>query len=242
MSDQASPVRRRHFLVRLAGLGAAPLLPSAASAAAPAAPAAPSAASPPPPVGYQSLGLEEAALVEQLVNVMCPADSLTPSGVDCGLAVFIDRQLAGAFGQGAGRYLAGPWTPAPPQAGPQWPGTPEQHFKAGLRVISELSMQRHGQPFDLLAPAQAGQLLQEIQSGRADGHGFALGEWFNELLYPLFVQGCFADPVYGGNADKVFWRLIGYPGLPATHSRDIVAYRGKPYPGAARPAAIPDFS
>ncbi|HEY1150594.1 MAG TPA: gluconate 2-dehydrogenase subunit 3 family protein [Pseudoduganella sp.] len=239
MSDQASPARRRHFLVRLAGLGAAPLLPGAGRAVAADGP---SPATLPPPAGYQSLGLEEAALVEQLVNVMCPADSLTPSGVDCGLAVYIDRQLAGAFGQGAGRYLAGPWTPAPPQAGPQWPGTPEQHFKAGLRAVSELSLQRHGQPFDLLAPALAEQLLQEIQAGRADGVGFALGEWFNELLYPLFVQGCFADPVYGGNAGKVFWRLIGYPGLPATHSRDMVAYRGKPYPGAARPAAIPDFS
>ena len=45
-----------------------------------------------------------------------------------------------------------------------------------------------------------------------------------------------------GNRDKVFWRLIGYPGLPGVHSRDMVMYRGKPYPGAKTPKSIADFS
>jgi len=52
------------------------------------------------PAGYQSFSADEAAFVEALVNVLCPADHLTPSGVECGLATFIDRQLAGGYGQG----------------------------------------------------------------------------------------------------------------------------------------------
>jgi gluconate 2-dehydrogenase gamma chain len=43
-----------------------------------------------------------------MVNVMCPADALTPGGVDCGLAAYIDRQLAGGFGKGARLYMRGP--------------------------------------------------------------------------------------------------------------------------------------
>jgi gluconate 2-dehydrogenase gamma chain len=58
----------------------------------------------------------------------------------------------------------------------------------------------------------------------------------------LFGQACFADPIYGGNVNKVFWKLIGYPGLPGTHTIDIVQFRGKPFPGATDPKSIADFS
>ena len=89
-----------------------------------------------PPVGYLSFGPDEAALVEMLVDVLCPADGLTPRGVDCGLAYFIDRQLAGAFGKGERLYLRGPWRPGRPEDGYQLPLTPEQLFKAGLAAVA----------------------------------------------------------------------------------------------------------
>src|ERR1044071_1058772 len=92
---------RRIFLKQIAAssgaLAVAATQVVAARADPAAAPAAPNAAA---PAGYQSLGPGEAAFVEALVNVMCPADSLTPNGVDCGLATYIDRQLAGDFGRG----------------------------------------------------------------------------------------------------------------------------------------------
>jgi gluconate 2-dehydrogenase gamma chain len=94
-----------------------------ASAETPAPAAAPAA-------GYQSLGPDEAGFVEAFVNVMCPADTLTPNGVDCGLATFIDRQLAGGYGQGENLYMQGPWKKGKPQFGYQLPLTPAQFFKA----------------------------------------------------------------------------------------------------------------
>ena len=69
-----------------------------------------------------------------------------------------------------------------------------------------------------------------------------LASWFNELVYPLFEQACFADPIYGGNVGKVFWKAIGYPGLPAVHSQDMIDFRGKQFPGAADPKSIADFA
>ena len=74
-----------------------------------------------PAAGYQFLGPDEAAFVEAFVNVMCPADNLTPNGVDCGLAIFIDRQLAGGYGQGENLYMHGPWKRGKPQFGYQLP-------------------------------------------------------------------------------------------------------------------------
>jgi len=210
---------------------------TAAQAASPAA-----AATAAVPAGYQSLSLDEAAFVEALVNVMCPADHLTPNGVDCGLAVYIDRQLAGGFGQGERLYMHGPWKKGKPQFGYQLPLTPEQFFKVGVAAANAACKKQLNKNFDALTPADADAFLAQLASGKVTDPRVPLGSWFNELVYPLFEQACYADPIYGGNTDKVFWRMIGYPGLPATHQRDIVEFRGKPYPGAKDPKSIADFS
>ena len=85
--------------------------------------------------------------------------------------------------------------------------------------------------------------LTEVAAGRwDDAAGFPLGAWFNELFYPLFEQACFADPAYGGNRHKVFWKMIGYPGLPAVNGLNMIRYRGKPFPGAGTPQSMEDFA
>jgi len=224
---------------RVLGAAGAALIATSPASVVQAADAQPSAA---PFTGYQFLGSDEAAMVEALVNVMCPADQYTPSGVDCGLANYIDRQLAGAFGQGEGRYMRGPWQQGKPQLGYQLPLTPAQFFKAGLTAAGDACAKKYGKPFDQLSPADANAFLQDLQSGKYTDPRVPLASWFNDLVYPLFVQACFADPMYGGNNNKVFWKLVGYPGLPATHTLDMVQYRGKPYPGAKDPKSIADFS
>lgn len=249
MSDDTSAASgRRVFLKRaVTATGALPFTTGvaggiaatslAASAAPASAPAAATAA-----IGYVSLSQDEAAFVETLVNIMCPADDLTPSGVDCGLAVYIDRQLGGNFGRGWKRYARGPWIQGLPQQGWQLPLTPEQFFKAGVELANKACVAKHGKPFDQLAPNDASAFLDELAAGKVTDARLPMGAWFNELVYPLFTQACFADPIYGGNVGKVFWRMIGYPGLPATNSVNMVQYRGKPFPGAKDPKSIADFS
>jgi gluconate 2-dehydrogenase gamma chain len=242
---------RRDVLKTLATVASAPLSPNlagvtaataAATIAAAQAEPTPAATSTAPVAGYQSLGPDEAAFVEALVNVMCPADQFTPNGVDCGLATFIDRQLASGFGRGEHLYMHGPWRQGKPQLGYQLPLTPEQFFKAGIAAASAACRTRFGKDFDALSVVDADAFLQDLAKGQVTDARVPLAQWFNGLVYPLFTQACFADPIYGGNADKVFWRMIGYPGLPATHARDMVEFRGKPYPGAKDPKSIADFS
>ena len=213
---------------------AAPIIRRAGTVAAPSLPA--------PEAGYQSLGPDEVGFVEAMVNVMCPADSLTPSGVDCGLAIYIDRQLAGGFGKGERLYMRGPWKAGKPQQGYQLPLTPEQFFKAGVVAANEAAQRKFHRSFAELQPNEADAFLQDLAAGKIHDERLPLGSWFNELVYPLFVQACFSDPIYGGNVDKVFWRMIGYPGLPATHADDMLQFRGKPYPAAQDPKTIADFS
>ena len=251
MADEQGGLLRREVLRRIAtvtGATASAAVTGAPLAAVPAAAAegqasAPAgAASAPQAPGYQSLGPGEAAVVEALVDVMCPADHLTPSGTDCGLAVFIDRQLAGGFGHGERLYMRGPWRQGKPQFGYQLPLTPERFFKAGVAAFNDACRRAHGKNFDALPRGDADAFLAAVAGGKVTDPRVPLAEWFNDLVYPLFVEACFADPLYGGNRDKVFWQMVGYPGLPATHRRDMVEYRGKPYPGARDPKSIADFS
>jgi gluconate 2-dehydrogenase gamma chain len=235
-----SDLNRRDFL-RLSSLAAGAVVPPIAAASPLAGAALPPAAAE-GPVTYLALGPDEAFIVERLVDVMCPADDLTPSGTELGLAQFIDRQLAGAFGQGQGLYLRGPFRPGIPEDGYQRPLNPLDFFRHGLHGLDQACRRRRGGGFTDLDAGVADAVLTEVAAGGWDAEQTGLSEWFNDLLYPLFVQACFADPVYGGNRGKTFWRLVGYPGLPAVYSRDMITYRGRPHPAANDPKSIEDFS
>jgi gluconate 2-dehydrogenase gamma chain len=235
---------RRAFIAGAAG--AAALLPvHGTPLAAPAPESAPAAGSKTKltgPFGYTLLGPEEATFVEAMVNVMCPADALTPNGTDCGLSIYIDRQLAGDFGKGGRLYQQGPWLQGKPQQGYQLPLKPAEFFKAGVLTARNAAQARFGKSFDQLAPADADAFLSDLAAGKVTDERLSLADWFSQLVYPLFQQACYADPVYGGNRDKVFWKMIGYPGLPAFHAQNMVQFRGKPFPGAKTPKSILDFS
>ncbi len=238
---------RRAFLTKAAALGGAvPLASSIAALSAPAEAQAPAAAPSPPTaeplIGYTSFSLQEATFVEALVNHMCPADDLTPSGVDCGLAIYIDRQLSSEYGKGARMYMQGPWGNAKPQHGYRVPMTPEQFFKAGIAAADTACVKQYGKGFAESTADEKEAFLQNAAGNKLVDTAIPLAMWFNEIVYPLFAQACFSDPLYGGNVDKVFWKMIGYPGLPATHTRNIVEFRGKPFPGAKTPMSIVDFS
>jgi gluconate 2-dehydrogenase gamma chain len=251
-TDQRPSPDRREFL-KGAGVAAAASLPTiimsnnaeAASATIPTRAAQPSSEQPAPRLpaaGYQLLSLDEAAFTEALVDHMWPSDQLSPSGSELGIAIFIDRQLAGAFGQGDRLYLQGPFRKGKPQHGYQLPLTPAEYFRAGLRATTRACNKRFSRNFDRLAVEEREQFLQDLAAGKVTDGSLDLAAWFNGLVYPLFERGAFADPIYGGNRDKAVWRMIGYPGLPATYSQDVVRYRGKPHPRSADPQSIQDLS
>jgi gluconate 2-dehydrogenase gamma chain len=35
------------------------------------------------------------------------------------------------------------------------------------------------------------------------------------------MEGFFSDPIYGGNRDKIGWKLVGFPGVHASYANDI---------------------
>jgi len=245
-------LQRRRFLKVLGVTGGAAV--SAACATIPAEPAAPSvprpdttsaeaqvsAASNISQTSVQPalvLNPTEYAFVEAAVDTLIPADDLTPSGSACGVAVFIDRQLAGAFGSGARLYRSGPFLQGKPEHGYQLSLTPRELFTSVIAEINQWTQREHAVAFDALDESLRIQVLTQLEMGQS---GVAAGQTFFELLLTLSMEGFFADPLYGGNRDKVSWRMLGYPGLPATYHSDIAAYRGRRF--EREPQSILDFS
>jgi gluconate 2-dehydrogenase gamma chain len=229
---------RRDFL-KTAGLGTAAALTGSVPLAAPAEAAAAPAAAPEPEV-WLALTPTEQAFVKAAVDTIIPADELTPSGTDCGLATFIDRQLAGGFGNGARLYRQGPFMPGKPELGYQLALSPREFFRAGIVAANEWTKKTYGKEFDRLTPAQREEALTAMESGEAQfDAGFTSAFFFDNFLQ-LTMEGFFADPIYGGNKDKVAWKMIGFPGLPASYRDEIKTYFNRKYDKG--PLSIADFS
>jgi gluconate 2-dehydrogenase gamma chain len=238
--DGDKAIARRNFLMSAGGAvaaGIAPVAraegqqPEAATALAPAAASQPET--------YLTLTQAEVAFFSAAVDIMIPADDLTPSGTDCGIVTFIDRQLASAWGGGAKMYRNGPFRKAKPEYGYQLPLTPRQFFAAGIVATNTWARKTYGKDFDRLSARQREDVLKALEQGKAE-LGEVEGKPFFEALLQVTMEGFFADPIYGGNRNKVSWRMVGFPGLPATYANLIEQYRNKRY--VVEPQSIADFS
>jgi gluconate 2-dehydrogenase gamma chain len=233
MADDNIPIRRRNFLLGAGTAVAASLTPPAAAQAQTAASA------PPDAEPLLTLTQTEHAFVFAAADTLIPADELSPSGGQCGVATFIDRQLAGAYGGGARLYRDGPFAKGKPELGYQLPLNPREFFRAGIAAANDWSRKTYGKDFDRLSDADREAALKAMDSGKAEFAGFSSRMFFNALL-EISMEGFFADPIYGGNRDMAAWKMVGYPGLPATYREDIKKYFGKKYDKP--PRSIADFS
>ena len=207
----------------------APAQTSAAPAATPPADAEP----------LLTLTATEHAFIVAAVDTLIPADELSPSGSECGVAVFIDRQLAGAYGMGARLYRQGPFPKAKPELGYQLSLNPREFFRAGIATANAWTRKTYGKDFDRLSEKDREVALKTMEENNAPFDGFSSQMFFNALLQ-ITMEGFFADPIYGGNRDMAAWKMIGYPGLPATYREDFKTYLGKKYDKP--PRSIADFS
>jgi len=232
MTEQA--FGRRDFLKTAVVGGAAAATtgipqPQSAHAQQPAA-AAPAPSAAPAMEGYAFLNLEEAAFVEALVDHMVPADDLSPKGTDLGINIYIDRALAGAWGQGDRLYMQGPWKKGVPNQGYQLPLTPAQLYRAGIAATNAHCAKTYGKTFDRIDETQREAVLVALSTGKLtfDG-GLPTGPFWG-TLYQTVMEGMFADPIYGGNRNKAGWRMLGFPGAIAVHREHVEQYRDKPFP------------
>ena len=171
----------------------------------------------------------EAAFVEAACDRMIPEDELGPGALKAGVPEFIDRQLAGGFGQGVRWYLQGPWPKGEDTQGYQSRLTPAALYRASIKATDEgVAREFHGKTFAQLPPNDRDGVLSKLENGE-----FPLGQIDSRTFFDMFLQnvieGFWSDPIYGGNRDMAGWKLIGFPGA-RYDQRPFVSQHGKRYP------------
>src|SRR6266705_4126538 len=151
----------------------------------------------------------EALIVSAAVSRIFPSDDSGPGARQAGVAIYIDRQLAGPYGRDRYRYTQPPFENAPPEFGYQGQATPREIYRYGLKNLTG---------FHLLPPERQDTALHQIASTR-----------FFALLRRHTIEGMFADPIHGGNAGMIGWQLIGFPGPRMSNFDEVDKYYSKAF-------------
>lgn len=90
---------------------------------------------------------------------------------------------------------------------PNW----QRLYAAGLPALEQYAVNRHQKSLVDLDAAQVDELLTSLESGALAGFPAGIDQ---KVLFVTLrrhcIQGCFADPRWGGNKDRLMWRAIGY--------------------------------
>ena len=153
---------------------------------------------------------QEARIVAAACERIFPSDGTGPGATEAGVAIYIDRQLAGPYGRDKYRYTKAPWFETYPEHGYQGKENPSDTYRAGIKEL--------GANFADLPAADQNKKLAAIEKT----HFFA-------LLRQHTIEGMFCDPMHGGNAGMIGWQLIGYPGPRMSYRDEIEAHYGQDY-------------
>lgn len=164
------------------------------------------------PGPYQYFEPSEVAFIDAAVSRLIPKDELGPGAKEAGVTVFLDRQLAGPYGQGAQWYMQGPWKKGEKTQGYQSRLSPAEFYRAAINAIDAHCAGQFGdKKFSQLSNDQQDQVLSGLEKGDIDLKGADAKTFFTMFLQNT-VEGFFSDPIHGGNRDMVGWKLIGFPG------------------------------
>ena len=151
---------------------------------------------------------EKAALIIAAAAArIFPSDESGPGATEAGVILYIDRQLASAYGRDRYRYAQPPFEEGVPEQGYQGKSTPREIYREGLALL---------RGFDRLTPTAQDAKLAEIES-----------TYFFRLLRQHTIEGMFSDPMHGGNVDLIGWQIIGFPGPQMSWAAHIDQHYGK---------------
>ena len=136
-----------------------------------------------------ALSIHEAETAAALFERMFPTDEHGPGAREIGVVTYLDRSLVGAFREHFAEY------------------------RNGLALVDRVSHDRCGRGYADAGVEAQDALLAEMEQGTVPGWTFPDQRSFFELLRTHLQEGLFSDPAYGGNRDKLGWRVLGHPGV-----------------------------
>lgn len=193
-------------------------------------PWAPGVASPP----YHELGSaggfltsEERDAVDAISARIIPSDDDGPGARDANVVEFIDRQLAGFYGEGRRWYMSGPFPEPEATQGYQGPYPPAELWRRGIAELNAHCRQAYdGRSFAELEPEEQDAVLTGIEEEEISFDEISATQFFS-FAREMTIEGFFCDPIYGGNRDMIGWQYVGFPGARYDY-RPFLDHGGRP--------------
>jgi gluconate 2-dehydrogenase gamma chain len=174
--------------------------------------------------GWQFLQPTEVAFLSAAADRLIPPDPTGPSASEAGVVVFLDRQMAGDYGQGAHLYLGGPWAKGTESQGYQSRFAPAQFYRHAIAAIEQAVGHAESKAFKDLSADRQDALLKQMESGDLELDGPITSKAFFTLFLQNVLEGYFSDPIYGGNKNASAWEMIGFPGAHYDYSTWVTTY------------------
>jgi gluconate 2-dehydrogenase gamma chain len=189
------------------------------------------------PFAYGYLSPQEVRFLDAAVERLIPTDELGPGAKEAGVSCYIDRQLCSMWGMHGRNYRSGPWLEGTPEQGFQSRLIPQEIYRVGIQEINLYCRSKYDKYFEFLSAAQQDEVLQALEQDKVALPSMS-SKLFFDLLWRNTEEGFFADPMYGGNRDKVGWKLLGFPGVASGAYRE---HLGNPELYRAEPVSILDI-
>jgi len=132
----------------------------------------------------------------------------------------------------------GPWREGTPQQGFQSRLTPQEIYRAAIRETDLYCNKTYSRPFHALKAEQQDEVLRALEEGKIALESMS-SRLFFEMLLRNTEEGFFADPMYGGNRDKIGWKLVGFPGVASAQYAEHLAEHNVRY--QVEPVSILDI-
>ena len=169
----------------------------------------------------------ERSAVDAITARLIPSDETGPGAREADVVTFIDRQLAGFYGQGQRWYMQGPFPGEPIDTqGYQTRHTPAELWREGVAALDAHCRETHDdRVFAELAEDEQDAVLAALEEGEIELDDVPAATFFS-FAREMTLEGFFCDPVYGGNRDMVGWRHVGFPGARYDY-RDFLDHGGR---------------
>lgn len=136
-----------------------------------------------------TLNPQESRTAAALFERMFPQTDDSPGASEIGVVEYLDRALAGAYHE----HL--------------------EAYRLGLMALDAAAESLHGARFADCSPVAQDGLILSLEKGTLPDFGAPDQQSFFALLRAHLQEGLFADPIYGGNRDKLGWKTLGHPGV-----------------------------
>lgn len=162
----------------------------------------------------------EFQVLAQATERIFPEDDLGPGAIGLNVPYFIDKQLAGAYGENSREYMQPPFFEGEETQGYQSRLKRNEMFRQGMEIMQQEAQSRFNANFVDLEGGQMDEILTAFQEDEIQMKGVS-SLFFFRLLRQATLNGAYADPIYSGNQNMEAWKMKDFPGHQAAYINQI---------------------